>query len=43
MKRPITIVVEGMMHQIRDYGLKEPTLLLYQNACHTIINYTTLK
>lgn len=43
MKEPITIIVEGMIQQIRDYGLKEATLLLYQNVCHTIINYTTLK
>ena len=39
MKKPITSVVEGMIRQIKDYGLKEPTILLYQNVCNTIINY----
>ena len=39
MKKPITSVVEGMIRQIKDYGLKKPTILFYQNVCNTIINY----
>ena len=41
MKKTITSVAEGMIRQIKDYGLKEPTILLYQNVCNTIINYIT--
>jgi len=41
LEKPITNVTEGMIRQIKDYGLKEPTILLYQNVCNTIINYVT--
>jgi len=38
MERTIKDVVDGLILQIKKYGAKEPTIHLYKDVCHSLIN-----
>ena len=43
MKQSIEDVIDGMMQQVKFSGIKEYTVLLYQDVSNTIIHYVKEK